>query len=596
MILLVNSGGEAAVPEWRALFGTVAPHLDVRWIEDPSVRPEDVAYVFCWNPRAGLLAGLPNLRLIISSGAGVDHITADPSWPRHVPIVRMGGEETGQRMGEYVCLAALGLLRGLPRIIAGQRAARWDHFDAPRTATEVRAGVMGMGNLGRRSAEMLAGLGFQVAGWSLSRKLIPGVESFAGVAERDAFLARSDLLVCLLPDTPDTRGAIRAETIARLPPGAGVINAGRGSHVVIEDLVAALDAGHLAGAVLDVFETEPLPDGDPVFAHPKIIVTPHLASLAARPARVRYGRMRLPRSRQAPRCRTSMTRCADTDATSRQLDRARIARADFHPTGQEPLAMNVATPPASLAGVSPQEWQVRCDLAALYRIVAHFRMTDLIYTHISARVPGPEHHFLINQYGRMFHEMRASDLVKIDLDGNVVESGSMSGRRVNAAGFTIHSAIHAAREDLTCVIHTHTAAGMAVAAQKHGLLPISQHALKFYGKLAYHGYEGIALDIDERERLVRDLGSHSAMILVNHGLLAAGRTIPEAFNTIYYLERACQAQVAAMSGGAELVFPPEAVRTHTARQFEGDGTPDHYEFMWESCLRLIEDARHDWRC
>ena len=257
--------------------------------------------------------------------------------------------------------------------------------------------------------------------------------------------------------------------------------------------------------------------------------------------------------------------------------------------------MNVATAPAALAGISAEEWQVRVDLAALYRAVAHFRMTDLIYTHISARVPGPENHFLINQYGVMFHEMRASDLVKIDVDGNIVDVGQQSGRRVNAAGFCIHSAIHMARHDLTCVIHTHTAAGMAVAAQKQGLLPISQHALKFYGKLAYHGYEGVALDLDERTRLVADLGPHSAMILANHGLLVGGRTIPEAFHSIYYLERACQAQVAALSGGCELIIPPKEVCEHTAKQFEGDGDPDRYDFMWNSVLRLIENDRPDYR-
>jgi len=256
--------------------------------------------------------------------------------------------------------------------------------------------------------------------------------------------------------------------------------------------------------------------------------------------------------------------------------------------------MNVATTPASLAGVSAEEWKVRCDLAALYRLVAHHRMTDLIYTHISARLPGPENHFLINQYGVMFHEMRASDLVKIDYDGNIVGDGNQS-RRVNAAGFCIHSAIHMARHDLACVVHTHTAAGMAVAAQKHGLLPLSQHALKFYGHLAYHGYEGIALDLDERERLVSDLGEHRAMILQNHGLLVAGRTIPEAFNNIYYLERACQAQVAALAGGTELVTPPEAVRLHTAEQFNREGSLEHYEMMWESCLRLVEHDRPDYR-
>jgi ribulose-5-phosphate 4-epimerase/fuculose-1-phosphate aldolase len=263
--------------------------------------------------------------------------------------------------------------------------------------------------------------------------------------------------------------------------------------------------------------------------------------------------------------------------------------------------MNVAAQPASFApsplpGVSPEEWKIRCDLAALYRLLAHFRMTDFIYTHISARVPGPDHHFLINHYGVMFHEMRASDLVKIDLDGNVVDTYGQD-REVNAAGFTIHSAIHAARHDLNCVVHTHTSAGMAVAAQKHGLLPLSQHALKFYGHLGYHGYEGVALDLDECPRLVADLGEHKAMILVNHGLLVAGRTIPEAFNNIYYLERACQAQVAAMSGGAELVLPPEAVRLHTAAQFNkpGDGALAHYDRAWVSALRLIDSDRPDYR-
>ncbi len=256
--------------------------------------------------------------------------------------------------------------------------------------------------------------------------------------------------------------------------------------------------------------------------------------------------------------------------------------------------MTYASPPAALRGVSEDEWRIRCDLAALYRLVAHFRMTDFIYTHISARVPGPEHHFLINKYGVLFHEMTASDLVKIDLDGNVIEDGPES-KRVNAAGFTIHSAIHMAREDLVCVVHTHTAAGMAVAAQKQGLLPISQHALKFYGHLAYHGYEGIALDLDERDRLVADLGQHRAMILANHGLLCAGRTIPEAFNNIYYLERACQAQVAAQSGGAELILPPEEVRLKTAAQFNRDTVLDHYEWAWGSALRLIEGQGADWR-
>jgi ribulose-5-phosphate 4-epimerase/fuculose-1-phosphate aldolase len=260
--------------------------------------------------------------------------------------------------------------------------------------------------------------------------------------------------------------------------------------------------------------------------------------------------------------------------------------------------MNVTTKIEIPSGMDAAEWQVRCDLAALYRLVAHYRMTDFIYTHISARVPGPEHHFLINQYGVLFEEMRASDLVKIDLDGNIVNQDEAGSRLVNAAGFTIHSAIHAAREDLTCVVHTHTAAGMAVAAQAHGLLPITQHALKFHGCLSYHGYEGIALELDERPRLVADLGpTNKAMILTNHGLLVGGGSIAEAFLEIYYLERACQAQVAALSGGAKLIFPPEAVQAHTAKQFN---PPEpyrsaHFKLAWQTALRQIEGVGTDYR-
>ncbi|MBU8546512.1 MULTISPECIES: class II aldolase/adducin family protein [Roseomonadaceae] len=259
--------------------------------------------------------------------------------------------------------------------------------------------------------------------------------------------------------------------------------------------------------------------------------------------------------------------------------------------------MDINTPTRIPAGIDEAEWAIRCDLAALYRLVAHHKMTDLIYTHISARIPGPEHHFLINRYGVMFHEMRASDLVKIDLDGNVVDPHHPAApTTVNKAGFVIHSAIHAAREDALCVVHTHTAAGIAVSAQEHGLLPISQHALKFYGRLAYHGYEGIALDLEERDRLVADLGANSAMILVNHGLLVTGRTIPEAWNQIYYLERACQAQVAALSGGAKLILPPEEVRLRTASQYGRDPNSPTMKLAWEASLRLIEGDRTDWRC
>jgi ribulose-5-phosphate 4-epimerase/fuculose-1-phosphate aldolase len=258
--------------------------------------------------------------------------------------------------------------------------------------------------------------------------------------------------------------------------------------------------------------------------------------------------------------------------------------------------MNIETSPASLAGVSAAEWQIRCDLAALYRLVAHHRWTDFIYTHLSARLPGPDHHFLINKYGVNFHEMRASDLVKIDVDGNIVEQDrGLSRRDVNAAGFCIHSAVHMARHDLMCVVHTHTAAGIAVSAQKDGLLPLSQQACKFYNRIAYHGYEGIALDLDERERLVADLGQHKAMILRNHGLLVGGTSIPEAFLNIYTLERACVAQVEALSGGREIILPPPEVCQHTSDQFAALEHDEHYSMVWNAALRLIEDGKPDYR-
>ena len=242
---------------------------------------------------------------------------------------------------------------------------------------------------------------------------------------------------------------------------------------------------------------------------------------------------------------------------------------------------------------TPEEWAVRTDLAALYRLVAHFRMTDMIDTHISARLPGQTPTFLINRYGILFHEMRASDLVRIDHLGQVIDPRAQAEPqrfRVNAAGFTIHSAIHMARHDLNYVVHTHTAAGIAVSAQRDGLLPISQHALKFYGKLGYHDYEGIALDLAERERLVRDLGPHKAMILRNHGLLAGGGSAAEAFHEIYFLERACQAQVQAMAGGAALVMPSEDVRMRVAAQFSRDESEEIRNTAWRAALRLIDDG------
>lgn len=253
--------------------------------------------------------------------------------------------------------------------------------------------------------------------------------------------------------------------------------------------------------------------------------------------------------------------------------------------------MSVATPfPVSSvrAIVSEEEWQVRVDLAAFYRLVAHFGWTDLVYTHLSARVPGNDNHFLLNPYGLAFDEVTASSLVKIDVDGEIVMPSPYS---VNAAGFCIHSAVHMARHDLACVAHTHTVAGMAVSAQKCGLLPLSQTSMMFYDRLSYHDYEGIALDLDERERLVADLGENQAMMLRNHGLLACGRTVPEAFSILHAMEVSCQSQIAAQAGGGELVMPSPAVCEHTAQQMwgkPGEQREPFGELAWPAMLRTLD--------
>ena len=233
---------------------------------------------------------------------------------------------------------------------------------------------------------------------------------------------------------------------------------------------------------------------------------------------------------------------------------------------------------------SSAEWETRVQLAACYRLVARYRLTDLIYTHISARLPDNPDQFLLNPYGMMFDEVTASNLVKIGLDGQLIED---NGYQVNSAGFTIHSAIHAARHDVACVLHTHTKSGFAVSCQKQGLLPLNQISLQFYGRLAYHDYEGIALDLDERPRLVRDLGDKRSMILRNHGLLTAGRTIAEAFSLMYYLDKACEIQVAALAGGAELIFPSPEVCEKTARQYETDDQPVGDQ-EWAAHIRALD--------
>lgn len=208
--------------------------------------------------------------------------------------------------------------------------------------------------------------------------------------------------------------------------------------------------------------------------------------------------------------------------------------------------MDGSAVPTLRGKVSAEEWNARVDCAALYRLVALYGWDDMIFTHISMRLPGPEHHFLINPYGFFFDEITASSLVKVDLEGNIVDP---TPHFINPAGFTIHSAIHAAREDAQVVIHVHTDQGVAVSAQKKGLLPISQTAMIVLGDMAYHDYEGVALDLDERERLVRDIGTKNLLMLRNHGTLAVGETPAAAFLRIFFLERACKMQVLAQAGG-----------------------------------------------
>ena len=237
--------------------------------------------------------------------------------------------------------------------------------------------------------------------------------------------------------------------------------------------------------------------------------------------------------------------------------------------------------------MSAAERQARIDLAACYRLIALNGMDDMHATHISARVPGEGHHFLINPYGLLFSQVTASNLVKIDIDGRIVED---TPHRVNPAGFVIHSAVHAARDDAMCVIHTHTVAGIAIACLEEGLWPLSQKSLRFYNRIAYHDYEGKSDDLDERSRLVRDIGNKNTLILRNHGLLTCGATIGRAYHAMLNLEKSCKIQLEAMQSGGALIKLSPAVHEHAARQHDRDdvpgkgGRPD----MWPALLMMLD--------
>ena len=233
--------------------------------------------------------------------------------------------------------------------------------------------------------------------------------------------------------------------------------------------------------------------------------------------------------------------------------------------------------------VSPEEWQLRVDLAACYRLVAAYGWSDLVFTHISARIPGPEHHFLINPYGLMFDEITASSLVKVDQQCNKVIDSPFP---VNPAGFVIHSAVHAAREDVQCVLHTHTKAGVAVSAQRCGIFPLSQQSTFVLASLAYHDYEGVAFRDDEKPRLQADMGNANFLVLRNHGLLTVGKSIADAFLSMYTFEATCQIQLAAQAGG-ELIHVNPQILQGVAESMRVQTGGLGGAFVWPSLIRKL---------
>lgn len=263
------------------------------------------------------------------------------------------------------------------------------------------------------------------------------------------------------------------------------------------------------------------------------------------------------------------------------MNRVAAMTAGIDAVAYEPSLAPVAIP--SLKGeVSEEEWRLRVDLAAAYRLVAHYGWDDLIFTHLSVRIPGPEHHFLLNPYQLMFEEITASSLVKVDVYGNAVGPTPFI---TNPAGFTIHSAVHMAREDAHAVMHLHTPPGQAVAAQAEGLMPLTQTAMLVREDIAYHDYEGVAVDLDERERLVANLGPKNMMILRNHGTLAVGPSVGEAFVRLYFLERACEAQIMALSAGASLNHPPQGTPEVAAQQGAAGLSVGAKLLAWPALLR-----------
>lgn len=267
-------------PLWTIPLGEITPDLKLVVQGRDEFDPASIDYVLSFRPPPGFLKTLPNVKAIFSVGAGVDGFLADPEYPKHVPLVRFVDHSLSREMAQYVVMHTLIFHRQQRLFDEFQKKPKWQQMMPQRPTHETRIGILGLGEIGTMTGERLRDLDFKVAGWSRSKKNVKGIESFAGEDTMKAFLARTDILVCLLPLTPDTRGILNKNTFAMLPSGAFVINVARGGHLIEEDLVAAIASGHLAGATLDVFQAEPLPETSPLWKHPKITVTPHVAAIS----------------------------------------------------------------------------------------------------------------------------------------------------------------------------------------------------------------------------------------------------------------------------------------------------------------------------
>ena len=281
MTIVVSLPARKTIDWWCEMLGDLLPDWDIYPMgEEPD--PAKVTYAVVWRPTTGSMKHYSNLKAIVSVGAGIDHVLADEELPSNVPIIRTVGEDLTQRMKEYIALHVLRHHRELPTLHEFQRGRKWEQVIVP-PAPGRRVGVMGLGNLGATAARTLASLGFETVGWARSPKDVEGVRTYAGDQEFSAFLENTEILVCLLPLTQHTRGILNADTFNRLKRGASVINAARGAHLVDADLLSALGAGQISHATLDVFHVEPLPTDHPFWSHPRVTVTPHVASLIDAP-------------------------------------------------------------------------------------------------------------------------------------------------------------------------------------------------------------------------------------------------------------------------------------------------------------------------